>query len=207
MTRSGARSGRHAGEVGRTPPARSAPRMASVSEDGGALLARPEAARDLPLDEDETILLMLSPSPWFVPFACLGALLAIACGVLAMAWAARIPMVPWTDGQAFALGAALAAGRLAWQALEWTQRLYVLTDRRVLRRSGVLRAMVTEERLVNLRHTVVVAARRERAVGVGTLAFVTAAPAGLDWTLAWDTVRRPEEVQGAVREAIERYGR
>jgi hypothetical protein len=183
------------------------PRRAAMGEEGGAILARPAAVQDLGLDDDEIILLLIGPSLWFVPFSCLGAVLAIAVGVLAMTWASRLPAVPWSDVQALVLGVSLVGLRLAWQFLEWSQRLYVLTDRRVVRRSGVLRAAIAETSLDRIRHIVVVAARRERAVGVGTAAFVTEGAAGLDWTLAWETVRRPDEVQSALREAVDRYGR
>lgn len=178
-----------------------------MGEGGGAILARPAVLDDLELDDDEVVLLMLGPSLWFVPYSCLGAVLAIAVCVLGMTWAARLPMVPWSDVQALVLGCSLVGLRLAWQFLEWAQRLYVLTDRRVIRRSGFIRPSMVQQPLNQIRHTVVVAARRERAVGVGTVAFVTAEAAGLDWTLAWEIVRRPDEVQSALRDAVERYGR
>jgi len=180
---------------------------ASIGESAGALEAPAEALRSLDLEGDETILLMVTPSLWFVPFSALGTLLAVACGILAMTWASRLPTVPWSDAQALVLGLSIAGLRLSWALLEWTQRLYLLTDRRVLRRGGVLRTFIVEEGLGQVRHTVVVASRGERAVGVGTVSFVTAGAAGLDWTLAWEGVRRPAEVQRIVREAIDRYGR
>lgn len=180
----------------------------AAADAGSAISAVRVDVRGISVDEDEIVLLAISPSLWFVPLSCLGSLLAIACGVLAMAWASRLNAVPWSDGQAFLLGAGLAAARLAWQCIEWCQRLYVLTDRRVLRRSGTLRPTVTQQRLEDVRHTVVLAARRERSLRIGTVAFVTARGGGLlDWNLAWETVRRPDEVQHTVREALERYGR
>jgi hypothetical protein len=184
-------------------------RCASTGDSAGALEPSVSAqhVRHTLLESDETILLMLTPSLWFVPFSSLGTLLAVACGILAMTWTSRLPMVPWSEAQALVLGLSLAGLRLSWALMEWTQRLYLLTDRRVLRRGGVLRGLIVEESLRDVRHTVVVASRGERWVGVGTVSFVTSGAAGLDWTLAWESVRRPAEVQRSVREAIERYGR
>lgn len=206
-----ATSQRAAGASGldrKQPTARQRACFAAAADADGALADERVELRSIPLDDDELVLLATTPSLWFVPLSCLGSLLAIACGVLAMAWATRLDVVPWSDVQAFLLGAGLAAVRLAWQFVEWSQRLYVLTDRRVLRRSGTLRPTLAEERLVDIRHTVVLAARRERSLRIGTVAFVTARGGGLlDWNLAWETVRQPDDVQQAVRDAVERYGR
>ncbi|MFO0873105.1 MAG: PH domain-containing protein [Phycisphaerales bacterium] len=166
-------------------------------------IAAVRAPASIQLDDDELVLLAIQPSLWFVPLACLGSLAAIVCAVLAMAWSARFPRVPWTDNQVFALGAVIATARMAWQVVEWSQRLYVLTDRRVLRRSGALRTAIEEVALRDVRHSVVLAAPRERRLDVGTLLFATGASSGL----AWEIVRAPSEVHEVVREAIDRYGR
>lgn len=161
----------------------------------------PEVARLL--DGDEVVLLALAPSLWFVPLACLGSLAAIACGTLGMAWLSRFPVVPWSDAQAFLLGLSLVGLRLAWQMLEWSMRLYVLTDRRALRLAGILRRRCDQTLLMDVRHTTVLAPPRERALDVGTLLF---AATGSPFALTWETVRRPQQVLGTVREAVERYG-
>ena len=117
----------------------------------GALLSSPEAELTaerleavLPaelIEDDEVVLLMLRPSLLFVPLASLGALTVIAVVALVLAlMAIRWPSaIPWQEAHAYGLGVAAAAVRLLWQCLEWWCRIYVLTDRRVIRRMGVLR--------------------------------------------------------------------
>lgn len=178
------------------------PGCAPLAATGDSATIAPRVPAAVPIDDDELVLLIIHPSPWFVPLACLGSLAAIVCAVLAMAWATRFPFVPWTDGQVFGLGAVIAVARLAWQVVDWTQRLYVLTDRRAMRRGGVLRSRVDQLALRDVRHTVILAPPRERRLDVGTILFASGGSSGL----AWECVRRPGEVQGLVREAIERYG-
>ena len=178
------------------------PDCAPLAATGDSTTIAPRVPAALPVDGDEIILLLVHPSPWFVPLACLGSLAAIGCAVLAMAWATRFQFVPWTDTQAFALGAVIAVARLAWQVVDWTQRTFVLTDRRAMRCSGVMRSTVDQIALRDVRHTVVLAAPRERWLDVGTILFASGGASGL----AWECVRRPQETQQVVREAIERYG-
>ena len=99
----------------------------------------------------------------------------------------------------------LATLRVGWQFLEWLSRVYVLTDRRVVCRSGVLRMSVFQTQLKNIQHTSVFASLRERTTGLGTIGFATA---GSDTFEAfWTMIRNPFGVHKIVVEAIERYGR
>jgi len=181
---------------------RVAPGGASFAAPGAVRAIAPPEAIDI-LDDDEIIILLIQPSPWYIPLSCLGSLAAIAFITLLMAWSSRFPVAPWTDAVAFGLGAILTIGRLAWQAIDWSQRLYVLTDRRLVRRSGVFRPDSESIPLRDIRHTVVLAAPRERLLGLGTIMFATAF--GISGH-SWDAVRRPHEVSAVVREAVDRYG-
>lgn len=182
--------------------ARVAPDSASFASPQAVRAVAPPVAIDI-LDEDEIIILLVQPSPWYIPLSCLGSLAAIAFITLLMAWSSRFPVAPWTDGVAFGLGAILSIGRLSWQAIDWSQRLYVLTDRRLIRRSGVFRSTAESLPLRDIRHTVVLAAPRERLLGVGTIIFATAFAISRH---SWDVVRRPHDVSAMVREAVDRYG-
>ena len=103
------------------------------------------------------------------------------------------------------LGAGLATLRLGWQLLEWASRLYILTDRRIICRGGVLRLSVFETQLKNIQHTSVFASLRERVTGLGTIGFATA---GSDTFEAfWSMIRQPFAVHKTVVETIRRYGR
>jgi hypothetical protein len=85
---------------------------------------------------------------------------------------------------------------------QWLGRVYVLTDKRVLRIRGVLRADVFQCPLRRITRTAVTATFGERMLALGSLFFeageVDAAQAG------WICIARPQEVRRTVEEAIHR---
>ena len=168
--------------------------------------AQPIAAlpKDL-IDDGETVILLLRPSLLYTVLSSLGGLVIVALVTFALAYLARLPWVGWTDRQAFTLGFGLASMRLGWQLLEWGSRLYVLTDRRIITRGGVLRMVVFQTELKNIQHTSVFASLRERISGLGTIGFATA---GSDtFESFWVMIRQPFAVHRIVVDAIRRYGK
>ncbi len=161
-------------------------------------------ARDL-IDQDEVILLLIRPSLWYVPLQSFGSLVFIALVTFVLAYMSRLPWTNWNDMQVFALGVGLSALRLGWQMLEWMSRAYVLTDRRVITRGGVIRTVVVQAPLKNIQHTAMFASLRERLTGLGTIGFATAGSDSFE--LLWQMVRSPQQVHKSVVEAIRRYGR
>jgi hypothetical protein len=152
----------------------------------------------------ETILLVLRPSPLFVPLGPLMPILWIAVFSLFLAWLdRRFAWIPWRDDHVLLLGTLLASLRLGWQLAEWSGRLYVLTDRRVLRRGGIGRASVREIPLVELAPPGLFRNAPERFVGAGTVVLERERGPGI----AWEWVARPDEARRAVAEARSRYGR
>ncbi len=171
-------------------------------------LAAPAITHALPeglVDDDEVVLLLLRPSMLFIPLSSLSGLLVIAVVTLALMYLGRLVGLAGTDTAAFGLGVAGGIARLAWQGLEWWSRLYVLTDRRVLRRKGVLRPTVFEARLRDIQHTSVFQHLRERTVGLGSIGFASAGSEVFD--AFWVMIRQPFAVHRTIVEAIERYGR
>jgi membrane protein YdbS with pleckstrin-like domain len=160
-------------------------------------------ARDL-LEPDEIIILLLRPSLWYVPLGSLASLGLIALLTFVLAYMSHLPWARWNDVQVFALGVGLCALRLGWQLLEWMSRAYVLTDRRVVSRSGVLRVCVFQAPLKSIQHTAVFAGMRERLFGLGTIGFATAGSDTFD-TL-WVMIKAPHHVHKAVIDAVRRYG-
>ena len=171
-------------------------------------LTAPPITQALPagfVDDDEVVILLLRPSMLYIPLASLSGLLVIAVVTLALMYLGRLVGMPGTDTVAFGLGVAGGIARLAWQGLEWWSRLYVLTDRRVLRRKGVLRPTVFEAKLCDIQHTSVFRRLRERTCGLGSIGF---ASAGSEvFNAFWVMIRQPFAVHRTVVEAIERYGR
>ena len=158
------------------------------------------------VSDDEIVILLLRPSVLFVVLSSLGSLTVIAVLTLLLALLAiRASWIPWAETQAYGLGAAAAAARLLWQTLSWWCRVYVLTDRRIIRRMGVLRVSLFEAPLRNIQHTSVFMPLRERLCGLGTIGFATAGSDVFD--AFWVMVRQPFVVHRAVMDAIQRYGR
>jgi hypothetical protein len=189
-----------------TPP--DEPHLRMLNADSPAIEAAQIAkagATDL-IHDDEVVILLLRPSLMYIPLASAGALVFIALITFALAWFNRFyASAGWTDGMAFGFGASLCMVRLAWQALEWYSRVYILTDRRIIRRMGVLRVSVFETQLKNIQHTSVFRSVRERASRLGTIGFATA---GSDvFEAFWVMIERPFQVHRVVVRAIEKYGK
>ena len=188
-------------------------RVLNVTETAGAdALAPVRAASLLPdglLADDEVVILVLRPSLLFIPLAsatslALIGLVAFLLAYLAQRVASWAPSLAWSDTQVFTVAIVLVIGRLFWQGLEWYGRVYVLTDRRVIRRVGVLRVAVFQTHLRNVQHTSVFTRLRERLFGLGTIGFATA---GSDvFEAFWEMIRRPFAVHRTVVEAMQRYG-
>jgi uncharacterized membrane protein YdbT with pleckstrin-like domain len=164
----------------------------------------PQALQSV-LSPDETIILLLRPSALYIVLSSLGTLAASLVIALVLAYSAQFAWSPWTDVQAAAFGIGLASARLAWAWLDWINHLYVLTDRRVIARRGILRTALYEAPLARIQNTIVVQSLRERVCFLGTLGFATAGRGTFD--AFWESVSSPFEVHRRVLEAIERYGR
>lgn len=156
------------------------------------------------IDDDELVILLLRPSLMYVVLSSFVGLVMIALITFALAYLSRLPWIGWTDRQAFLLGFGLASLRVGWQLLEWGSRLYVLTDRRIITRTGVLRLTVFETQLKNVQHTSVFASLRERLTGLGTIGFATA---GSDtFESFWVMIRQPFTVHKIIIETMRKYG-
>ncbi len=157
------------------------------------------------IDDDEIIILLLRPSLLYVGLSSLASLTIIAVVTLTLAlMAIRITWMPWSEPAAYALGVVAAAGRVLWQCVEWWGLVYVLTDRRVMRRSGVLRVTVFDAPLRNIQHTSVFQPLRERLFALGSIGFATTGSDVFD--AFWVMIRQPFAVHKVVTETIERYG-
>ena len=105
---------------------------------GGAVaLAAPIAAAEL-AGGDETVILAIRPSPWFIVIGLLPAIPVAAIAVLALLALSAAEDIPWDTAQAVAAGAVILGVRGAWQAYDWLSRAYVLTDRRIIVRAGIV---------------------------------------------------------------------
>jgi hypothetical protein len=153
------------------------------------------------LDGDEIVILAVKPSLWFVVFVSfrwvvLMGLVILAAGGLARAtWVANTTMI--VNG-AMALGAA----RIGVAVLQWVSRLYVLTNRRIMRLTGIINVDLFECPLTKIQNTFLTLAWYERLTGLGTISFATAGTGGV--VVSWTNVNDPLETHERVRAAIHR---
>jgi len=94
----------------------------------------------------------------------------------------------------------LGAARLVFATLQWASCLFVLTNRRIMRLSGVMNVDVFECPLTKIQQTYLSLVWYERLTRLGTLAFATAGTGGVEST--WLHVNDPLEVHERVRSAI-----
>lgn len=162
--------------------------------------AEPAApAADL-LQDGEVIILAIRPSGWFVLLISWPVLAAAAC-VAAIGYLAGRHL-PAAVPQKTVLMVCLLIGvaRLLAAGFQWASRLYVLTNRRVLRMRGGPRADMVQLALRDVVETRLSAWRAERLFGVATLVFELAdGPAPGAW---WVHIGRPSEVKRIVDDAI-----
>ena len=177
------------------------------SEAPGAESQPISAAELLPahlLDGDEIIILAVKPSLWFVVFMSIRWLAAMLLIILLAGWQGH--HLQYLNASLVVQGAVvLAAARLAFASLQWVSRLYVLTNRRIMRLTGILNVDLFECPLTKIQNTFLTLAWYERLTGVGTISFATAGTGGV--VVSWTNVNNPLEVHERVRSAIHRAQR
>jgi uncharacterized membrane protein YdbT with pleckstrin-like domain len=182
-----------------TEPVPGESRLAAVAVDAAGI---PLFAAAI-LEPSEIIVGIWRPSAWYVPrrAARMTALL-VAITVVGSS-AAGAAGLPW--GSAIVqVGAMLVVARVAAAILDWSSRWYVLTDRRVIRRRGVLSPTVFVSGLRDLRRVDLAADLGDRALGTGTVSFGTR-PEG-PYDAAWVMVPRAADVHALVVATKRRYG-
>jgi len=152
------------------------------------------------LDGGEVIILAIKPSLWSVVFTSFQWLV---CGLAAIAVGRAEATPGWlSDTGVIQAVLAVVALRVGFAALQWGSRVYVLTNRRVMRIRGVFRADVFECPLVKALNTGVHIGPHEALTRLGTIWFNTGAPSAGDGS--WYHVGRPHEIHAEIRRAIEK---
>jgi len=170
------------------------------------LPADPRIAAALPpelIQPDEIVILLLKPSPLYILLAPLASLTGIVLVTLVLIIIEQRFALGWAERNIAAVGFTLMAARLCWQTLEWLSRVYVLTDRRVVRVKGVLRVQVFECALKQVQHTYTLFTIRERVFGLGTLGFATAGTSTIE--AGWEMIAKPFDVHRKVVQTLNRY--
>ncbi len=187
---------------------------------GGGRVSSTEAAAEEPLvdalapagmqqvlQDGETVILALRPSPWFILIDGSWVYFASIFLALLLAWLAHQPWSPviLPESQIFPLLATVLSIRIVWKFLDWANRVYVLTDQRIMRRRGVIQYSLIEAPLDRIQHSAIFTRVVERVLGLGTIGFATAGSGRFE--VIWEMIANPLEVHRKVNDAIERYGR
>ena len=153
------------------------------------------------LRDGEVVVLILRPSLWFIFFNSL----RFIVGGIVLILAARLLS---HQGHAAAVrgfveaGVSAICGRLMWSTVQWTSRLYILTDMRVLSLSGVFNVDIFDCPLRKVANTALNQSVRDRLIGVGSIRIIAQSPEGP--VGEWQTVAHPVAVHEQMLAAISR---
>lgn len=156
------------------------------------------------LDGGEIVILAIKPSLWFVLFKSFRWLSATGFVIVLAQWlgsgALPVPQAMVVQG-----AVAVAGARLGFALLQWVSRLYILTNRRIMRLTGIFNVDLFECQLTRIQSTFLTLTWYERLTGVGTISF--AVPGAGTVEVSWTHVNNPLELHERVRSAIHRAQR
>jgi hypothetical protein len=152
------------------------------------------------LQDGEVILLILKPSLWFIILSSLR--WAAAASILLVAAKIYDDALPGKNAAYLEAGIFIIAGRLMFAVLQWMSRLYVLTDMRILRLSGIFSPVLFDCPLRKVAGTRVSFTTRERLLRLGSIDIVSTDPQ-CGWA-QWQTIYKPREIHEQIVAAIQR---
>jgi hypothetical protein len=151
------------------------------------------------LRDGEVILLILKPSLWFIPIQ--SAFFSTVVAILALG-AALAGGITRSDRIYFEAALILIGARLMWASLIWMGRLYILTDQRILKLSGVFTTDIFDCPLRKVAQVKRSSTVRERFFGLGSIEIYPGDERRLPGS--WQTVNDPRQVQAEIVAAISR---
>lgn len=153
------------------------------------------------LDGGEIVLLKIKPSMWFILFASFRTLLAAGLvAVLSAPLSQALDPLGLSQPILVRIAMVLAFARLAIATLQWVSRLYVLTNRRIMRIRGIFNVDIFECYLTRIQNTFLHLAIYERLFALGSIGFATAGTGGIE--ASWENLNHPLEVHERIRAAI-----
>ena len=147
--------------------------------------------------DGEIILLILKPSRWFIVLSSLRFVALVLIVLIGAHLRLRGHLSPYIEAGVFCI-----AGRVMGSVLNWMGRLYILTDQRIVRLSGVFNVEIFDCPLRKVSRTRMVGTFRERLLRLGSIEIV---PQDEDrpWGV-WQTLARPQRVNERISAAIRR---
>ncbi|MCC7351448.1 MAG: PH domain-containing protein [Phycisphaerales bacterium] len=152
------------------------------------------------LRDGELVILILKPSLWFILFNSLRFIASVA--ILLIAAILLDPHLPGNNRQIIEIGIFIIGGRLMWSVLQWMGRLYVLTDLRILRLSGVFYPEIFDCPLRKVARARLIVTLADRIFGVGSIEIIPfddTYPIGL-----WQMIAHPRQIHRQVVATIHR---
>ncbi len=154
------------------------------------------------LEGGEIVLLAVKPSGWFVLLVSWKVLIVAGLvGLVTVLVQESFGAGPLREG-VLLICVGIGCVRVIAGCFQWVGRLYVLTNRRLMRIRGVMRVDVFTCALNRIREVTVTSGALEAALGVGTVHFTLADTE--DGEGRWVHVARPVDVQELIRDAIRR---
>ncbi len=152
------------------------------------------------LRDGELILLLLRPSRWFILLTSLRFL-----GIVALLMALTVIFDDKLHGpkrQYIEVETLLMVGRLTWAVLQWMGRLYILTDLRIIRLSGVFHVEIFDCPLRKVARTLLEISFQERLCRIGTIAII---PQDEEVPISnWQMIAHPRQVHEQIVATISR---
>ncbi len=148
----------------------------------------------------ETLLLAIKPALRSIPLRSLRT--AFICAALAGGAHWGLPALNagvWRGDVLQVLGVVVAV-RALWECAVWASRRYLLTARRVVSISGVLRRQIRDLPIERVQNTVLDRTLGERIFGLGTIGIASAGSAWID--VAWIMIPRSPQRLQMLREAV-----
>lgn len=152
------------------------------------------------LRDGELVLLLLRPSRWFILLSSLRFLaVVLILTTLGVIFEDRLRggMARYIEAGVF-----LVAGRLSWAVLQWMSRLYILTDLRIIRLSGVFNFEIFDCSLRKVARALLDVTFKERLCQVGSIVIIPQddeCPIGV-----WQMVAKPKQVHENILATISR---
>ena len=169
-----------------------------VDASPAATIDEARAARLELLDGDEIVELSIKPSRWFI--AIVSTRWVLIVGVVA----AGIAIATRDSGTVYVIPLAVLAAlvRVVVASLQWASRVYVLTNRRVMRLSGVLSVNIADCQLTRVGGTNLRLGATQRLLGLGSICIT---PAGEKREpITWEHVARAGEIYAKLIRAVKK---
>lgn len=156
------------------------------------------------IGKDEEIIFAIKPSMWFVLFNS-GRMILFVLIVVFLSRIFTYSAGYFWHQRIYQVAVLIVIARLVASFFQWLSRLYILTNRRVLRIRGVFNIDIFEAPLNKIQNTYLTFGFHERIVGLGSIHFETAGSSAIE--ASWININQPLKIHKIVVDTIQRAQR